>query len=106
MWSSSISLPKSKEKNQDADGFETEEVTYIRNIQANIKDATRSDETLASQRGYNAEVVAEIMKGCYNGASFFIDESTGIMYDIQRTYGADKSNVIQLIGQRREHGKL
>ncbi len=106
MWNKSISLPRSKETSQDSDGFESEELKYIKNIPANMKDTTRSDETLANQYGYSADVIVEIMTGCYNGASFFIDESTGIIYDIQRTYKADKSNTIQLTGQRREHGKL
>lgn len=106
VWTKSISLPKSKETSQDADGFESEELEYIKGIPANIKDTTRSDEVLASQSGYSADIVVEIMEGCYNGASFFIDESTGITYDIQRSYGADKANTIQLTGQRREHGKL
>ena len=71
-----------------------------------IKDATRLASTLANQAGYNADVVVEIMACCYNSASFLIDEKTGIIYDIQRTFCKDKAMTMQITAQRREHGKV
>lgn len=106
MWNSTISLPKVKKSVQDPDGFVSEEWEYIKNIPANIKDATRLDSTLANQAGYNADVVVEIMACCYNSASFLIDEKTGIIYDIQRTFCKDKAMTMQITAQRREHGKI
>lgn len=106
MWDRSIALPKEKVRTQSSGGFVAEEWTYIRGIPASALDATRSDELLANQCGYGADLVVEIQACNYNGASFFVDESTGETYEIKRTYKPNRSMLIQLTGERREHGKF
>lgn len=106
LWNSSISLPEEKVREQDSSGFVKEKWKYILGIPAAVKDATRSDEILANQCGYRIDIVVEILSCNYNGASFFVDEETGNYYEIKRTYRPDRSMMIQLTGERREHGKI
>lgn len=106
MWITEIMLPAGDEVTRDADGFETHTKTYIEGIPASIKDTTRDDELLANQSGYRADVIVEIEASVYNGAGHFIDKVSGFTYDIVRTFKKERSNRIQLTGQRREHGKL
>lgn len=106
MWNKSISLPVSKTTIQDSEGFEKEKWTYLEHVPARFKDATRQDKLLGNQAGYDADVVAEIAECAYNGGSFFVDESTGDVYDINNTFHPEKSRFVQLTGTRREHGKI
>lgn len=106
MWNRSISLPTRKVTEQNENGFQEEHWELIRGIPASLKDATRQDEIVGNQSGYQASVIAEIMACNYNGGSFFVDEVTGDVYDIRRTFRPDKSMMIQLTGERRERGKL
>lgn len=106
MWTTSISLPAEDNPAQNESGFVTHNKSWEGGIPANMMDATRQEEVLANQRGYNADVVVEIDAEAYNGAGHFMDEATGDEYDIVRRYQKDKSNRIRLTGQRREHGRL
>ena len=105
MWTTSISLPVMSNSRQDMAGFIKDDKLYLEGVPANMLDATRQDEILANQMGYTADVVVEIDAAAYDGAGYFIDEATGEEYDIKRTYKADRSDFIQLTGQRRHHGK-
>lgn len=106
MWNRSISLPTRKVTEQNENGFQEEHWELIRGIPASLKDATRQDEIVGNQSGYQASVIAEIMACNYNGGSFFVDEVTGDVYDIRRTFRPDKSMMIQLTGERRERGTI
>ena len=106
MRNGSISLPVRKIEQQDSDGFPIENWEFMGGVRAAFRDATRQDELLANQCGYKATVLAEIAACAYNGASFFVDEATGEVYDIKRTYRPRKSYKIQLTGEKREYGKL
>lgn len=106
MQNRSISIPIKKRSVQDSEGFRKEQWEFLRGIRADFKDTTRQDEILASQCGYSASVIVEIAACAYNGASFFVDEATGDIYDIKRTFQPEKSRKIQLTGERREHGKI
>ena len=106
MWNTSIALPVENTETQDSSGFISRTKTYLQNIPANRSDCTRADETLANQMGYIADVIMEIDAAVYNGAGYFIDEASGTEYEIRRTFRKDRSNKIQLTGQRREHGKV
>lgn len=101
MWNNSIKLPKSKSTEVDEDGFETEEYVYLEKIPANFTDVTRNDVLVAMQAGYTANQNIEIMKCNYGGQSFLVDESTGDVYDIRRTFAKDKSMLINLTCERR-----
>lgn len=105
MQNRSISLPVRKVTEQDSEGFISESWEFMRGIRASFLSATRQDEILANQCGYEATVIVKIAACAYNGASFFVDEATGDIYDIKRSYRADKSGTIQLTGERRERGK-
>lgn len=106
MQNRSISLPVRKIAMQDPEGFTKEQWEFMGGIRACFRDTTRQDELLANQCGYQASVVVEIVAAAYNGASFFVDEATREAYDIKRTFQPEKSRMIQLTGERREHGKL
>ena len=77
MQNRSISLPIRKITEPDAEGFVKEMWEYMRGIRASFKSASRQDEILANQCGYEATVIVEIAACAYNGASFFVDEATG-----------------------------
>ena len=106
MWVTSITMIGHKEETQDAAGFVSEDSDKITGIPANRLDTTRSDEMLANESGYTADIVMEIEAAAYNGQSSFMDEATGDWYDIRRTFRRNKSNRIQLTGELREHGKI
>ena len=106
MWNRSIKIPTGKTVTTDSEGFETEAVTFLENVPASFKDATRSDVLLGKQAGYDVDMVIEIMACAYNGASYVVDESDGTVYDVQRSYRKDKTMTVQLTATRREHGKL
>lgn len=102
MWNKSIKLPARVEITMDEDGFQTESVSFVEHIPANFMDVTRNDEILANQKGYTASQIIEIMECNYNGEKYLVDEATGEVYDVRRTFGKDKSMMIQLIGERRQ----
>lgn len=107
MWNRSISLPVQRlEDNPDDDGFSNSSFDYMDGIPANFTDVTRNDEILANQKGYTADQNVEIMACNYSGQSWLVDEPTGDIYDIRRTYHRDKANVIVLTCERRERGVI
>ena len=106
MQNRSISIPIRKIIEQDSEGFVKETWKYLGGIRASFKDTSRQDEILANQYGYEATVIVEIAACAYNGASFFVDEATGEIYDVKRSYKPEKSRMIQLTGERRQHGKI
>ena len=106
MWDTSISLPVSKTETQDAAGFPQEDTGYLNGIPANSLDVTRNDQILANQMGYTADIIIEIDAAAYSGQGFFVDESTGDIYDIRRTFRKNKSSRIQLTGKLRKNGKV
>lgn len=107
MWNSSIALPRRKYEDQDKDGFPQEKsYEWEHGIPASFVDVTRNDEVLAAQKGYSADQNIEIMECNYQGESFLFDESEEAVYDIRRTFRKDKSMVLVLTCERREHGKI
>lgn len=104
MWDRSIKLPLGCEEARDADGFPVKEYTFVSNIAASYQDVTRSDEIMADQKGFRADAVFEILSCNYSGQSWLIDESTGLEYDIKRSYQKDKANTVHLTCERRERG--
>lgn len=107
MWNGSIKLPIGSEGGgKDSNGFPIEPVyIFMDGIPASLTDVTRNDEMLASQKGYTADLIVEIMACNYSGQSFLVDESTGKEYDIVRTHQRDKKMTISLTCQYRERGK-
>ena len=105
MQNRSISFPVRKVTEQDSEGFTSESWEFMGGIRASFLSATRQDEILANQCGYEATIIVEIAACAYNGASFFVDEATGDIYDIKRSYQADKTRTVKLTGERRERGK-
>lgn len=107
MWNRSISLPVQRlEDNPDDDGFSNPSFEFMGGVPANFTDVTRNDEILAYQRGYTADQNIEIVACNYGGQSWLVDERTGDVYDIRRTYHRDKANVIVLTCERRERGVI
>ena len=106
MLTTSIALPVSNSESQDSAGFVQEDRDYQSGIPANVLDATRNDVLLANSSGYTADVIMEIEAAAYSGQGYFIDEATGDVYDIRRTFRKNYSNRIQLTGELREHGKI
>lgn len=105
MWNGSIALPRKKVEGQDKDGFSKgESWEYEGGIPANCTDVTRSDETLAAQKGYSADRNIEIMSCNYQGERFLLDEAENQMYDVRRTFRKEKSMTIVLTCERRENG--
>lgn len=107
MWNGSIKLPTGKSTGgTNSNGFPVDAVyTFLEGIPANFTDATRNDEILASQHGYTADQIIEIMSCNYSGQAFLVDETTGWEYDIKRTHRIDKKMTVILTCQRRKRGK-
>ena len=104
MWNGSISLPVKRMAGQNRNGFVTDErYEFTGNIPAQMMDASRSEQVSAHQMGYTADIVVSIMACNYNGAGFFVDDATGIIYDIRRTFIRPNSMTIELAGERREN---
>ena len=122
MWTTSIALPVSNRSPREAiplvsvsratssGSVRTTVRSFTRDYQsgipANVLDATRNDVLLANSSGYTADVIMEIEAAAYSGQGYFIDEATGDVYDIRRTFRKNYSNRIQLTGELREHGKI
>lgn len=75
-------------------------------IRASFKDTTREDEIAANQLGYTADVNVEIHRSAYAGQSYLKDVGTGDIYDIRRTYQAERAMMIILTCSLRERGKV
>lgn len=105
MWTSSICFPTTA-STQDADGFPTDVTTDGEAIKASYTSATRADQTLANSRGYSADIIAKIASCNYHNQGYFKDCKTGDIYDIKRTYQAEKSKLMELTGEKRENGKV
>lgn len=107
MWNTSVSFPTGDKQTQDSAGFVTHEKTYLKGVPASRRDATRTDETLATQMGYTVSKVFECDKACYPaGAGYLIDESDSVEYDIKRAFTGEKENLIQLTCEVRDRGKI
>lgn len=106
MWNGSIQLVRKENAVQDKDGFRKESRAYSESIPANFTDVTRNDEILASQKGYTADQNIEIMECNYGGERCLLDESTGNIYDVKRTFRKDKSMAVILTCERRQNGTV
>lgn len=106
MWNGSISLPVKKISEKNANGFEENEIyEFAGGIPANFTDVTRNDEILAYQKGYTVDQNIEIVACNYSGQSFLVDDSTGEIYDIRRTYRKDKSMMLTMACEKRKAGR-
>lgn len=102
----SISFPLEQTVTRDEDGFETDVQTeWLGGVPALFSDLTRNDEMLAQQLGYSADQNVETDAANYSGQSFFVDEATGDVWDIRRTFRKNKARKVVLTAQRRERGK-
>ena len=103
MWNRTIKIPVSTQTTQDAEGYPTSVTTYRENIPACFRDAMRSDQILAEQKGYSADVVVLVMARNLEGLppnwSRFIDEFTGDEYELKRPHHEDRSRFVELTGQ-------
>lgn len=104
MWNKSIKLVTAVTTTEDKDGFDTELEEYLEHIPANFTSTTRSDEEMANQIGYTADINIEIAACNYSGEQFLYDEATGEKYEVMRSYQKDKSRHIILTCERRERG--
>lgn len=102
MWNRTIRIPVSTIETQDDEGYPTKETTY-RTIRANFQSASRNDQIVADQKGYSADVIATViarnLTGLPRNWSQFIDTLTGDVFEVKRTYRADKSRFVELTGQ-------
>lgn len=105
MWNHAIAF-SSPVVTKSPSGIKKTEDQWGASIRANFRDTTRNDEIAASQLGYTADVNVEIHKSAYSGQSYLLDVGTGNIYDIQRTYQAEKSMNIILTCSLRERGKV
>ena len=104
MWNRSIALLVGGKSEQDEDGFPVTTEEWLGGIPANFTDATRQDEIVASQSGYQADQNIEIVACNYHREMELMDESTGERYAVKRTYQKDKSRYLTLTCERREQG--
>ena len=102
MWNQIIKIPVSAQTTQDAEGYPTT-VTIYRTIRASFKSATRNDQIVADQKGYSADIIAEVMQrnlyGLPSNWSQFVDVLTGDVYELKRAYKKDKGRTVELTGQ-------
>ena len=102
MWNRTIKVPVSSVTTQDAEGYPTTTTVY-RTIRANLQSASRNDQIVADQKGYSADIIATVMARNLAGLplnwSQFIEPVSGDVYEVKRTYRADKSRFIELTGQ-------
>ncbi len=102
MWNRTIKIPVSSITTQDAEGYPTTETVY-RTIRANLQSASRNDQIVADQKGYSADVIATVMARNLVGLpcnwSQFVVPQTGDIFEVKRTYRADKSRFVELTGQ-------
>lgn len=96
MWNTSIALEDGEEETRDDEDYVTKVKKFINGVPASKKDCTRADIELGMKMQYKANINFEIMKCNYNGCGKIIDEGTGKIYKIERTYTPDKGNTINL----------
>ena len=103
MMNRTIKIPITTATQQDEEGYPVKTTTYRENIPADMRSAQRSDQILADQKGYSADVVVHVMvrnlTGLPTNWSQFIDELSGDVYEVKRTYREDKSRTVELTGQ-------
>ena len=104
MWTTQIRFGHTMTQ-RDSDGFETSTPVWSDPIRASKTDITRSDQVLAMQGGYHVSANFTIHKANFSGADYFRDDSTGEIYDIVRTYAADRAGMITLTAEKRVRGR-
>lgn len=102
MYDRTISLPEKTETTRDSEGYRKDIVTWASGIPASRRDVTRNDEIVAQQSGYTADAIYRIASVCYNGEAYLRDDADYHIYDIKRSYHADKRMYVDLTCQRRE----
>ncbi len=106
MWDRSVTLMHQIENGADPDGFAAVEHICMGNVPAEFKDITRNDQILAKQSGYEVNRNIEIMGCNYHGESLLMDEETGELYEIMRTFHPEGSRRIVLTCRSRERGVI
>lgn len=106
MWNRSIRLIHQKGGKTDKDGFEKKEHVCSGKIPAGFQDVTRNDQILAEQSGYEVDQNIEIMACNYNREPLLMDEETGEIYEIMRTFRLNRSRKIILTCRCRERGTV
>lgn len=99
-----ISLPLLDGRDQDAEGFVTDTVSYVRNVRANTRSATAEEETMAAADGYTVSKIYMIVGRNYRGQPYLIDQATGDYYDIRHT--SESGRMINLYVEARQNGKI
>lgn len=105
MWTHSVRFPVPKTTVDEEDGFETTVENWSEEIPADFTDTTRNDEMSARQLGFDTDQNIKVHISSYNGQGYLKDEATGEVYDVKRTFSADKSMYIILQCKKRERGK-
>lgn len=104
MWNTAVQFGHTV-TTRDEDGFVHSDTDWGSPVRANGLDLTRSESTLAMQGGYDADRVYEVHKVNYGGEDFLKDQADGQIYDIERSFSADRSVMISLTCSKRERGK-
>lgn len=102
----SISLMCQIEGKKDPDGFSEENYSCMEHVPAAFQDITRNDQILANQSGYEADQNIEIMACNYHGETLVVDEETGELYEVVRTFRPAGSRRILMTCRRRERGTV
>ncbi len=106
MWNGSITLMHLIEEGKDPDGFLQVRNDSMGHVPAEFRDVTRNDQMLASQSGYEIDRNVEIMACNYNRETLLIDEKTGELYEIMRTFQPERSSRMILTCRRKEPGTV
>ena len=105
MWTHAVRFPSPVVVVDDEDGQESTVDNWGKPVPADFQDTSRSDEVAASQLGYTADQNIKVHASNYTGQGYLQDVGSGEVYDIKRTFEADKSGYIVLSCQLRERGK-
>lgn len=106
MWNGSVTLMHLVEEGTDPDGFLQVRHASMGCVPAEFKDVTRNDQMLASQSGYEIDRNVEIMACNYDRETLLMDEETGDLYEIMRTFQPEKSSRMILTCRRKEPGTV
>lgn len=106
MWNGSVTLMHLIEEETDPDGFLQVRHTGMGHVPAEFRDVTRNDQMLASQSGYEIDWNVEIMACNYNRETLLLDEKTGELYEIMRTFQPERSSKMILTCRRKEPGTV
>lgn len=106
VWNKSITLMHQKEAGEDPDGFVQMEYVCMEHIPACFQDITRNDQLLAKQSGYEVDQNVEIMACNYQKETLLMDEETGAIYEIKRTFRPSGSSRLILTCQLTERGTV